>query len=112
MIERDWLTKKFNPLIKKERPDVVWFKLGDTFGGPKKPCDGIMVRGCETLLVEVKESDNTLTPNELLSAIKVTSCGGLYYILRYYPDKRITWQKYGSDDIDIFDNIDQFMIWL
>jgi len=112
MIERDWITKKLNPILKKERPDICWFKLGDTFGGHKKPCDGIMVKDRETLFVEVKESNKSLTPNELMSAIKVASSGGLYYILRYYPNKHISWQQYGSNDIDIFDDIDHFIIWL
>ncbi len=112
MIEREWTSKKLNPLLKKERPDLVWFKLGDTFGGHKKPCDGIMVKDCDTIFVEIKEADKPLTPNELLSAVKVTAAGGRYYILRYYPDKHITWQKYGDDSHEVYDSLDQFITWL
>jgi hypothetical protein len=111
MTERQW-TQKLTARIKKERPDIVWFKLGDTYGGHKKPSDVIMVNNARTVFVEIKEGDKKLTPNEILSAIRVTSSGGWYHILRYYPNKQIIWTLYGTTGIDIFDNIDQFMIWL
>lgn len=112
MTEREWITKKLNLGIKKKRPDICWFKLGDTFGGHKKPSDIIATINGETIFIEVKDSDKALTPNELLSAVKVTASGGKYFILRFYPDKRVTYLLYGSDAIDTYDNLDDFITWL
>jgi hypothetical protein len=76
-------TQQLTAWIKKTRPDIAWFKLGDTYGGHKKPCDVIATVAGKTFYLEIKEGISPLTPNEMASRKKVQEAGGLYIVFRY-----------------------------
>lgn len=112
MTERQW-TQKLTAMIKRDRMDMYWHKLGDTYGGHKKPCDVIFARQGHTFFLEIKDGDKPLTANEIEHAIKYSMAGGTYYILRYYPDKTLRLSIYGRDEQPYtYTDIKDFILWL
>ena len=54
MTERQKLTKLTAKIKKLQVPGLYWYKLGDTFGGHKKPCDVVGHYYGQMFMIEFK----------------------------------------------------------
>lgn len=84
MTERQ-LTQRFVKQLKKEYPLYYWYKIGDTFGGHKKPCDMLTCVQGKFVGIEFKKGPGKLTDFQLDSIIDIESAGGKY-IVGYFSE--------------------------
>ena len=79
MTERQ-LTQRFLKQLKKEFPQIYWYKIGDTFGGHKKPCDMIGCSQGKFLAIEFKKDDGKLSENQIISLEELSISGARCFI--------------------------------
>ena len=84
MTERQ-LTQRFLKQLKVEYPLYYWYKIGDTFGGHKKPCDMVSCIQGKFVGIEFKKGPGKLTEYQLESLSNIIDSGGKY-IVGYFSE--------------------------
>ena len=79
MTERQ-LTQRFLKQLKAEYSWYYWYKIGDTFGGHKKPCDMIACVQGQFIAIEFKKDGGDLTDFQLESIPEIVGADGLYIV--------------------------------
>jgi len=80
MTERQLLTK-FNNVLKKEFPEVFWYKIPDVpGGGPRRPFDVVVCFGGRFFAIEFKKQGGTVAPHQTEYLEKVHADGGYAFI--------------------------------
>ena len=84
MTERQ-LTQRFLKQLKSEFPDHYWYKIGDTFGGHKKPADMLCCINGFFHAIEFKKGPGKLTDYQLESINEIVDSNGKYHV-GYFSD--------------------------
>lgn len=84
MTERQ-LTQRFLKQLLVEYPQHFWYKIGDTFGGHKKPADMLCCIHGNFVALEFKKRSGKLTDYQIFSINDIINAGGQYHV-GYFSD--------------------------
>jgi len=82
MTERKLLSQ-FTPIV-KGLPGAYWCKIGDTFGGHKKPCDVFAGYDSKFFMIEFKKENNPLTDYQIEQLISGFHSGSYTFLAEFF----------------------------
>ena len=88
MTERELVQELTKQIKDADIEGLFWHKLGDTFGGHKKPCDVIAAYMKHPFFLEFKKEGGTLTDSQREAMEKAALSGVIIYVCTFIKGRK------------------------